>query len=501
MPDDPERCPNEGVSDQYWIYLMASGIFLVIIYVLVARPVISYKLIKRPLVHKRYGKFVKSSYTNSYLKFAKEIAMGRHACGNLITIISLAINAAYFGLFWRRTVLLPDICLDQFDPEWKFELAYTIFFILYFCWRAFGGYDDLAFWLKISTIADLVTIPHIFVSLARGRDWIGLRFLRIMWFNHVFDLLIHLPSSLKFAVLEAVLGLMTFVITFWLTCSGAIHLLEVTGDPWLGFNNRHCDLEFQDYIYFIIVTMSTVGYGDIAPRTEAGRLFIIVLIILSIVIVTYLVSAVAEILSYWSRYSGSYLRISDVKHVVVTGYITPESVKNFLRNFLHPDWDDDYTRVLFLHPQEPDYTLYLTFKNIHSVKYFKGSVLNNRDMERVSMDTASAVIILSPNYSQNPESEDESNLMRIVSIKNAYNNVKVIAQVFQLQSLQQVLSLSHWDSNRDVIICKNKLKFSLMAQNCLCPGISTLLSNLVYPITDSDLVTNLQWQSEYGIGE
>ena len=501
MPNDPERCPKEGISDQYWIYLMASGIFLVIVYVLVARPVISHKLFKRPLVPKRYAKFVKISYTNDYLKFAKEVAMGRHISGNIITIISLAINLAYFGLYWRRTVLLPDICLYQFDPEWKLELGYTIYFVLYFCWRAFGGYDDLTFWLRITTIADLVTIPHIFVSLARGRDWLGLRFLRIMWFNHIFDLLIHLPPSLKFALLEAVLGLLTFVITFWLTCSGAIHLLEVTGDPWQGFNNRHCDMAFQDYIYFIIVTISSVGYGDIAPRTESGRLFIILLIILSIVLVTYLVSAVAEIFSYWSRYSGSYLRISDVKHVIVTGYITPESVKNFLRSFLHPDWDDDYTRVLLLHPQEPDYALYLTFKNIHSVKYFKGSVLNSRDMERVNMDTASAVIILSPNYSQNPESEDESNMMRIVSIKNAYNNVKVIAQVFQLQSLQQVLSLSHWDSSRDVIICKNKLKFGLMAQNCLCPGISTLLSNLVYPITDRDLVTSLQWQSEYGIGE
>ena len=501
MPDDPERCPKEGISDQYWIYLMVSGVFLVIVYVLAAWPVICYKFFRKTLAHKNYGKVVKRSYTNSNIKFVKEVAMGKHLIGNIITIISLVINLAYFSLYWRRTYLLSDICLDQFDPEWRSELAYTVYFLLYFCWRSFGGYDDLAFWMKMSTIVDLVTIPHIFVSLARDRDWLGLRFFRIMWFNHFVDLLTHLPPTKKFGILEAILTLLSYVITFWLTCSGAIHLLEVTGDPWHEFNNQRCDLTFQDYIYFIIVTMSTVGYGDISPQTEAGRVFIIILIVLSVFQLAFIIPAISEVLSCYSRFSGSYIQITDVKHVIVTGHVTPESAKNFLRNFLHPDWNDDYTRVLFLHPSEPHHRLQGIIKNIHSVKYFKGSVLNSDDMVRVNMDTASAVIILSPNYSQNPESEDESNLMRIVSIKNAYNNTKVIAQVFQLQSLEQVLSLSHWDSSKDVIICKNKLKFGLMAQNCLCPGISTLLSNLVYPITDSDLVTDLPWQLEYGEGE
>lgn len=500
LPDDPERCPKEGISDQYWIYLMVSGVFLAIVYVLVARPVICYKFFRKT-APKNYGKFVKRSYTNTHIKFVKEVAMGKHAIGNIITLISLLVNLAYFALYWRRTFLLSDICLDQFDPEWKSELGYTLYFLLYFCWRTFGGYDDLAFWMKLPTIVDLVTIPHIFVSLARDRDWLGLRFFRILWFNHFVDLLIHLPSSKKFVLLEGILSLSCYVITFWLTCSGAIHLLEVTGDPWRDFNNQRCDLTYQDYIYFIIVTISTVGYGDISPQTETGRVFIIVLIILSIFLVAYLIPAVSEVLSQWSPYSGSYIRITDVKHIIVTGHITSESIKHFLRNFLHPDWNDDYTRVLFLHPVEPQCALWSTIKNVHSVKYFKGSVLNRDDMVRVHMDTASAVIILSPNYTRNPESEDESNLMRIVSIKNAYNNTKIIAQVFQLQSLEQVLSLSHWDPSKDVIICKNKLKFGLMAQNCLCPGISTLLSNLVYPITDSDLVADLQWKLEYGKGK
>ena len=502
LPDDPESCPNEGISDGYWIYLTVSGVLLMLAILSVGWPVLFYKLFRKTLTHKRYRKFVKKSYTNGKLNFARKVALGNYPIGNIIIILSLMINLAHVSIYWRRAYLPADICLDQFDPEWRFELAFTIYFIIYFIWRSFGELDNFSFWSRVSTIVDLVTIPHIFVSLARDRDWLGTRFLRILWFNHFIALLNHLPISRRFIALETLLTLLTSVVTFWLACSGAIHLLEVTGDPWNNFNNRHNDLNFEDYTYFIIVTISTVGYGDISPQTEAGRFFIIILIVLGLFLIGYLTPTISELLSTWSRYSGSYIQLTDVKHVVVAGHITGESAGHFLRGFQHADWNDDYTKVLFLHPTEPDSVLKAILnKCTQSVGYFKGCVLNDEDMHRVNMDRASAAIILSPGYSRNPESDDESNLMRIISIKNAYCHVKIIAQVFQLQSLQQVLSLYHWDSSKDTIICKNKLKLGLMAQNCLCPGISTLLSNLVYPISSSDLVANSSWQLEYCKGQ
>ena len=49
-----------------------------------------------------------------------------------------------------------------------------------------------------------------------------------------------------------------------------------------------------DAAYFSAITLATVGYGDFAPRTDAGKLFTIGFMLVGIGLFVALVSAVAE---------------------------------------------------------------------------------------------------------------------------------------------------------------------------------------------------------------
>ncbi len=54
------------------------------------------------------------------------------------------------------------------------------------------------------------------------------------------------------------------------------------------------DLSFVDAFYFTIVTIATVGYGDISPQTVAGKLFSLLLIVTGIGIFLTIVTNVTQ---------------------------------------------------------------------------------------------------------------------------------------------------------------------------------------------------------------
>ena len=63
------------------------------------------------------------------------------------------------------------------------------------------------------------------------------------------------------------------------------------------------DLKWLDAVYFSVITLTTVGYGDITPQTDAGKLFTIIYIITGIGIIFAFINALYDIRS--KRYGGT----------------------------------------------------------------------------------------------------------------------------------------------------------------------------------------------------
>ena len=86
------------------------------------------------------------------------------------------------------------------------------------------------------------------------------------------------------------------------------------------------DLSWPEAIYLSVVTMSTVGYGDLVPQTMAGRAFAVVLILFGVGFAFYLLSRIAgdiiegRLRDFYHR--GSIMR--DIRklrdHVIVCGF-------------------------------------------------------------------------------------------------------------------------------------------------------------------------------------
>ena len=67
------------------------------------------------------------------------------------------------------------------------------------------------------------------------------------------------------------------------------------------------------------VTITTVGYGDLSPKTTEGKMCLCLFILLAVIVVPMRINTVVEHLGLRSPYAGKYTAAQNRKHVVVTG--------------------------------------------------------------------------------------------------------------------------------------------------------------------------------------
>nr|XP_058942210.1 calcium-activated potassium channel slowpoke-like isoform X1 [Pocillopora verrucosa] len=358
--------------------------------------------------------------------------------------------------------------------------------------------DKLMFWVETLSLVDLLTIPQVFVSVVLQQNWLGLRFLRAMQFIRLADILqfLGIINSSGIITLTVMIGNL-FALIF--TSAGILHLVENSGDPW-SFSNGQ-SLNFFDCLYFLVVTMSTVGFGDISAITYFGRTFMIIFISIGLGMFATYIPAILEYLGSHTVYHGSYKLSEGRKHIILCGYITKESVETFLRDFLHKDRSNVAVNVVIMGNFLPDAEMQsLLKKHFVHVSYFKGTVLSAEDCKRVKMKVADSCIVLCNRECVNPSEEDSENIMRVVAVKNYYPGIRVIIQLLQYQNKSYLLNIPSWNPKRgDDVVCISELKLGFIAQSCLSPGFSTLLANVfsMRSHETSDTTESDSWKTHY----
>ncbi|XP_049305569.1 calcium-activated potassium channel slowpoke isoform X36 [Bactrocera neohumeralis] len=411
--------------------------------------------------------------------WAGELISGQTTTGRILVVLVFILSIASLIIYFV------DASSEEVErcQKWsnnitqQIDLAFNIFFMVYFFIRFIAASDKLWFMLEMYSFVDYFTIPPSFVSIYLDRTWIGLRFLRALRLMTVPDILQYL-NVLKTSSSIRLAQLVSIFISVWLTAAGIIHLLENSGDP-LDFNNAH-RLSYWTCVYFLIVTMSTVGYGDVYCETVLGRTFLVFFLLVGLAVFASWIPEITELAAQRSKYGGTYSKDPRKRHIVVCGHITYESVSHFLKDFLHEDREDVDVEVVFLHRKPPDLELEGLFKrHFTTVEFFQGTIMNPIDLQRVKVHEADACLVLANKYCQDPDAEDAANIMRVISIKNYSEDIRVIIQLMQYHNKAYLLNIPSWDWKQgDDVICLAELKLGFIAQSCLAPGFSTMMANL-----------------------
>ncbi|XP_022540591.2 calcium-activated potassium channel subunit alpha-1a isoform X9 [Astyanax mexicanus] len=417
--------------------------------------------------------------------------------GRVLVVLVFALSIGALGIYFIDSSDPIESCQNFYkDFTLQIDMAFNVFFLLYFGLRFIAANDKLWFWLEVNSVVDFFTVPPVFVSVYLNRSWLGLRFLRalrLIQFSEILQFLNILKTSNSIKLVN----LCSIFISTWLTAAGFIHLVENSGDPWENFQNSQ-PLSYWECVYLLMVTMSTVGYGDVCAKTTLGRLFMVFFILGGLAMFARYVPEIAALILNRKKYGGSYNSTRGRKHIVVCGHITLESVSNFLKDFLHKDRDDVNVEIVFLHNISPNLELEALFKrHFTQVEFYQGSVLNPHDLARVKIESADACLILANKYCADPDAEDASNIMRVISIKNYHPKIRIITQMLQYHNKAHLLNIPSWNwKEGDDAICLAELKAGFIAQSCLAQGLSTMLANL-FSMRSFIKIEEDTWQKYY----
>ena len=346
-------------------------------------------------------------------------------------------------------------------------------------------------------MVDYFTIPPVILETVMNRSWIGLRFMRAICFMQFSDILqfLHIlrtGNSIRLAQLASIF------LTVWVASAGMFYLLENTGDPFYSYQNSH-DIDYFNCMYYLLVTMSTVGYGDVTPTTVLGKIFVVLYILGALAMFATFIPEMVECIST-DKYGGEFEKEPNKPHIVLCGNIDYRSVDNFLKDFLHEDREDINITTVLLDKQTPSLELQALMKrHFTKVQFFRGTVMNSRDLCRVKVSEADACLVIANKNADDPHAEDMANIMRVIAVKNYCQNIRIIVQLLCYSNKIYLMNIPGWNKE-DCIVCLPELKLGFMAQSCLAPGFSTLLANLFTMRSDNVTDEMPDWMKDYVIG-
>jgi len=191
-----------------------------------------------------------------------------------VTIVGLILLSS--AIFVAETYPIPEAI--AFKLDWLQRIIFGIFALEYLV-RFWCAQNKLKFIFSFFSIVDLVAIFPFLLGV------LDLGFLRILrWFQilrlirfFTFKIYIfHFDNEDSIILVRILFTLWTIIFIF----SGLIYQVEHSVNPeFFG--------TFLDAVYFSVVTMTTVGFGDIVPASQMGRLLTLLMIFTGIALIPW----------------------------------------------------------------------------------------------------------------------------------------------------------------------------------------------------------------------
>jgi voltage-gated potassium channel len=270
--------------------------------------------------------------------------------------------------------------------------------------------------------------------------------------------------SLKKRNVFTILGVTTAIIFF-----GAIGLYILDGY----FRGKGTS-GILDTLWWALVTITTVGYGDVVPHSTSGRIVGLILMLSGVVLVSLFTATIASIFVERKIKEGEGLEsLKNKDHIVICGW--NQNGEKVIEGILIHDQNSRYPIVLVneLDKDEVDSIQY-KYKE-RGIHFVRGNFVKEDVLARTNIVRAKAAIMLADiSNGHSLDKADERTIFGTMAIKSLAPKVRICAELINQENREYLLR-----ANVDEIVIMGESHGSLLASASLAPGFLSMIKALI----------------------
>lgn len=251
---------------------------------------------------------------------------------------------------------------------------------------------------------------------------------------------------------------------------GAVLLYGTTGFLYFELPENP-ELSWADGLWYTVVTMTTVGYGDFFPKSNGGRFLVgWPVMVFGIGLLGYALSVVAAALITSKSKEIKGMSSFELKnHLIIFNFAGLAKVERILDElFLDPAFGNSTPVVLvdeFLEELPPE----LEKRGVH---YVRGNPVRDHTLSRAAIDQVRHAVILC-RHPGDPAS-DNLNVAIVLAIEGRNRQATTVVECVD-QASEELLKKAGCDR----IVCASRFDAHFLSQELLNPGVQEVINDLL----------------------
>ena len=225
--------------------------------------------------------------------------------------------------------------------------------------------------------------------------------------------------------------------------------------------------------WWAIVTMTTVGYGDFAPKTPEGRMFAVLVMFAGISLTAMFTAIISSIfVAKRIREEKGLEKVNIKNHIILCGW--NRNADKIIHSIQYLAEAPRKNIVLINDLDEEEIARLKTRYRKIRLHFVVGDFTSEQVLEKANLEAAETVIIIPSDINDSIQNPDDKTILAALTIKGLEPNIRLIAYLHDRENLTHIKR-----ANADEVVISDDFGAYMLASHVMDPGIPQTVNRLL----------------------